>query len=70
MNKVGDLHKYHKQLSGPILGENTPQDRSLWHLSLVLMEIAEQQACVIKTEPLLKSYPKSSNRQGRLSKEH
>ena len=41
-----------KQLIGPILSGDTPKDRALWNLSLVLLEIAEErQSSAIKTEP-------------------
>lgn len=40
-----------KQLVGPILSGDTPEDRTLWNLSLVLLEIAEKrQSSGIKTE--------------------
>ena len=45
MNNVSSLptHKSCKQPIEPILSGNVPEDRALWHLSLVLREIAEKQ---------------------------
>lgn len=52
MSKVSSPSTAGKQLVGPILSGNATEDRALWRLSLVLMEIAEkQQASTINIEP-------------------
>ena len=52
MSKVSNCHTSRKQLVGPILCGNVPEDRALWHLSLILVEIAEKQQTVApKTGP-------------------
>lgn len=43
MRKVNRPAKFGKQFMRPILSGNVPKDQALWHLSLVLMEIAEKQ---------------------------
>jgi len=52
MSNISSSPTSGKQLVGPILVGKATEDRALWHLSLILMEIAEkQQASAIKTEP-------------------
>jgi hypothetical protein len=42
MNNVSGPPTSGKQLTGPILSGDAPEDRALWNLSLVLLEIAEK----------------------------
>lgn len=52
MNNVSSPITSGKQLVGPILSGDAPEDRALWNLSLVLLEIAEKrQSNAMKTEP-------------------
>lgn len=51
MSNVSSPPTSGKQLLGPILSGDAPEDRALWNLSLVLLEIAEKrQSSAIKTE--------------------
>jgi hypothetical protein len=52
MNNVSGPPTSGKQLAGPILSGDAPEDRALWNLSLVLLEITEKrQSNAMKTEP-------------------
>jgi len=51
MSNVSSPPTSGKQLLGPILSGDAPEDWALWNLSLVLLEIAEKrQSSAIKTE--------------------
>jgi hypothetical protein len=51
MNNVGSPPTSSKQFAEPILSGNVPEDRALWNLSLVLLEIAEKRQNEAITEP-------------------
>ena len=51
MNNVSGPPTSSKQLVGPILSGGAPEDRALWNLSLVLLEIAEKRQSKAVTEP-------------------
>jgi len=42
MNNVSGSPTSDKQFTGPILSGDAPEDRALWNLSLVLLEITEK----------------------------
>ncbi len=51
MNNVNSPPTSGKELVGPILSGDAPEDRALWNLSLVLLEIAEKRkGNAMKTE--------------------
>ncbi len=51
MSKVSSPAKFGKQFMRPVLSGDAPEDRALWNLSLVLLEIAEKrQSSATKTE--------------------
>ena len=51
MNNVSGPPTSGKQLAGPILSGDAPEDRALWNLSLVLLEIAEKRQNEAIKEP-------------------
>jgi len=42
MNNLNGPHTSGKQITVPIISGDPPEDRALWNLSLVLIEIAEK----------------------------
>ena len=51
MNNISGPPTSGKQITVPILSGDAPEDRALWNLSLVLLEIADKRQSEAVTEP-------------------